>query len=126
MTSSLALVPEAKADVADAYLWYEEQGLGLGMDFLRCVEAALRRWIRSHDLANRIKHDLELAVILALKRLQFPRQVGVALQHPSEPDERAHNLDVNLHGARTAQDAGEHGNALFGECVRRCTPTAPT
>jgi len=41
MTSAPILVPEAKADVADAYLWYEEQSLGLGMDFLRCVEAAL-------------------------------------------------------------------------------------
>ena len=41
MTSAPILVPEAKVDVADAYLWYEEQSLGLGMDFLRCVEAAL-------------------------------------------------------------------------------------
>ena len=41
MISPPILVPEAKADVADAYLWYEDQSLGLGMEFLRCVEAAL-------------------------------------------------------------------------------------
>ena len=41
------LLPEAKADVADAYLWYEEQSLGLGLDFLRCVEAALLSLQRS-------------------------------------------------------------------------------
>jgi hypothetical protein len=41
MTDTPILLPEAKADVADAYLWYEEQSLGLGMEFLRCVEAAL-------------------------------------------------------------------------------------
>ena len=35
------LLAEAKADVAEAYLWYEEQSLGLGLEFLRCVEAAL-------------------------------------------------------------------------------------
>jgi hypothetical protein len=35
------LVPEAKSDIADAYLWYEDQCLGLGMDFLRCVEVVL-------------------------------------------------------------------------------------
>ena len=35
------LLPEARADVTDAYLWYEEQSLGLGMEFLRCVEIAL-------------------------------------------------------------------------------------
>jgi plasmid stabilization system protein ParE len=41
MTVPFVFVPEAKADVAGAYLWYEEQSLGLGMEFLRCVEAAL-------------------------------------------------------------------------------------
>jgi plasmid stabilization system protein ParE len=41
MTETPILLPEAKADVADAYHWYEEQSLGLGMEFLRCVEAAL-------------------------------------------------------------------------------------
>lgn len=35
------VVSEAKTDVAEAYLWYEEHCLGLGMDFLRCVEAAI-------------------------------------------------------------------------------------
>lgn len=35
------LIPQAKSDVADAYLWYEDQSLGLGMDFLRCVEVTL-------------------------------------------------------------------------------------
>jgi plasmid stabilization system protein ParE len=41
------LLPEAKADVANAYLWYEEQALGLGLEFLRCVETALRAIERS-------------------------------------------------------------------------------
>lgn len=42
MTKSLILAPEATADIADAFLWYEEQSMGLGMEFVRCVEAALR------------------------------------------------------------------------------------
>jgi len=41
MTFPLILVSEAKADIKEAYLWYEGQSLGLGMEFLRCVEAAL-------------------------------------------------------------------------------------
>lgn len=41
MTLAPILVPEAKEDVAGAYLWYEEQSLGLGLDFLRCVEATI-------------------------------------------------------------------------------------
>ena len=30
MTAKLIILPEAKADIADAYRWYEEQSLGLG------------------------------------------------------------------------------------------------
>jgi plasmid stabilization system protein ParE len=41
MTAPPILVPEAQTDIADAYLWYEEQDLGLGLEFLRCVEVAL-------------------------------------------------------------------------------------
>jgi plasmid stabilization system protein ParE len=41
MTEPPILLPEARADVADAYLWYEEQSMGLGMEFLRCVETAI-------------------------------------------------------------------------------------
>jgi hypothetical protein len=31
MTETPILLPEAKADVADAYFWYEEQSPGLGI-----------------------------------------------------------------------------------------------
>ncbi|MDD2710655.1 MAG: type II toxin-antitoxin system RelE/ParE family toxin [Verrucomicrobiae bacterium] len=41
MTETLILLPEAKADVANAYRWYENQSQGLGMEFLRCVETTL-------------------------------------------------------------------------------------
>ncbi len=41
MISFPVLLPEAKNDVMAAYLWYEEQSAGLGMEFLRCIEAAL-------------------------------------------------------------------------------------
>lgn len=41
MTEAPILLPEAKADVADAYLWYEDQSFGLGMEFLRCIEIGL-------------------------------------------------------------------------------------
>lgn len=41
MTETPVLLPEAKADVAGASLWYEEQSVGLGLEFLRCVETTL-------------------------------------------------------------------------------------
>ncbi len=41
MNATLVLLPEAKKDVEQAYRWYEEQSLGLGMEFLRCLEVIL-------------------------------------------------------------------------------------
>jgi len=34
-------LPEADQEIADAYHWLERRGLGLGKDFLRCLDAAL-------------------------------------------------------------------------------------
>jgi plasmid stabilization system protein ParE len=56
MTETPILLPEAKADVADAYLWYEEQSLGLGMEFLRCVETALHT-IQRNPLSCPMVHE---------------------------------------------------------------------
>lgn len=41
MSATVVLLPEAKKDVARAYRWYEEQSIGLGMEFLRCLEVML-------------------------------------------------------------------------------------
>ena len=34
-------LPAARQDMADAFAWYEQQSLGLGLEFLRCVEATV-------------------------------------------------------------------------------------
>ena len=41
MIDAPLLLPGAKQDVAGTYAWYEDQALGLGMEFLRCLEATL-------------------------------------------------------------------------------------
>lgn len=41
MAHALSITPRAEADLAAAFKWYEEQGVGLGFDFIRCVEARL-------------------------------------------------------------------------------------
>lgn len=37
----LCFLPGAKQDVNDAFVWYEEKSLGLGLEFLRCLEATI-------------------------------------------------------------------------------------
>ena len=39
---SLVILPEAEHDLTQTYTWYEEQEIGLGEKFLRCVDACLQ------------------------------------------------------------------------------------
>lgn len=57
------LLPEAEADVNEAYRWYEEQSLGLGMDFLRCVEAVLTSIQRTPKLYPTVYQGYRRALI---------------------------------------------------------------
>ncbi|HUG91950.1 MAG TPA: type II toxin-antitoxin system RelE/ParE family toxin, partial [Planctomycetaceae bacterium] len=41
MTRPIVLRPEAQAEFNEASDWYEQQRLGLGVDFVRCVQHAL-------------------------------------------------------------------------------------
>jgi plasmid stabilization system protein ParE len=41
MAVEAIILPEADQEIADAYHWLERRRLGLGKDFLRCLEAAL-------------------------------------------------------------------------------------
>jgi len=43
MTFPLNLESEAEADLAEAYLWYENQRTGLGREFIECVETVFAR-----------------------------------------------------------------------------------
>lgn len=36
----------AQADIAESYVWYENRELGLGEEFLRCVDACIERLLR--------------------------------------------------------------------------------
>jgi len=56
MPEDLIFLPEARQDIADAYSWYEEQTLGLGMEFLRCLEASFLS-IQRNPLIYQIVHE---------------------------------------------------------------------
>ena len=35
----LVFIPQARADILDAFEWYEHQSQGLGLEFMRCLDA---------------------------------------------------------------------------------------
>src|SRR3990170_828931 len=82
---------------------------------------------RLHELADGVEDHLELCVVLLLKRFELAFQVGVGDGQCPHADEGAHDLDVDLDGARAPEDAGEHGYALLREGVGGGPPeTSPT
>ena len=56
MTGAPILIPDARADVAAAFRWYEERAFGLGTEFLRCVEAVLLS-IQRNPLIHPVVHE---------------------------------------------------------------------
>ena len=47
MSRRLIVRPEAEAEMADAFDWYEDRVPGLGSEFLLCVDAAFNAILRS-------------------------------------------------------------------------------
>lgn len=41
ITGQIIVRPEAEAEVRQAFAWYQEQSAGLGLEFLRSIEACL-------------------------------------------------------------------------------------
>jgi plasmid stabilization system protein ParE len=50
VTRRLVLQPEAEEDIRSTRHWYEQQAPGLGLEFLRAVEAGVARIERTPDL----------------------------------------------------------------------------
>lgn len=47
---NLIILLEAEQDVAQGYSWYEKQELGLGEEFLRCIDACIQFIRRSPEI----------------------------------------------------------------------------
>ena len=70
MSNRLAIRPEAEADIAEAFDWYEEQVLGLGSDFLLCLDAVLNEIRRNPLLYPQIHRKARRALVR-----RFPYQI---------------------------------------------------
>jgi plasmid stabilization system protein ParE len=56
MVLRLIILSEAEQDVAQAYMWYEEQEPGLGEEFLQCVDACIQ-FIRRNPEIYEVAHE---------------------------------------------------------------------
>ena len=94
MTTALIVQPEAEADLAEAYRWYETQHSGLGQEFLEAADRAFER-IAEQPLRHAAVHRDTRRTFLR----RFPYVVFHVLR-----DDRVHVLAV-LHQRRNPRIA---------------------
>ena len=63
MVVELIIAPEALQDVDDAYSWYENRRVGLGEDFLSCVDACVQKICRVPELYIKIHENYRRALV---------------------------------------------------------------
>jgi plasmid stabilization system protein ParE len=56
MAADLIVAPEAEQDLVEAYGWYEGQRVGLGEEFLSCIDACIEN-VRRFPATNALIHE---------------------------------------------------------------------
>src|SRR5262249_42421272 len=69
MAARLIVAPEAEDDLAEAYAWYERQRVGLGEDFLTCVDATIEAICRSPKMHAVIHENYRRSLV---RRFPYP------------------------------------------------------
>lgn len=63
MNLELTLSEDAEKDISEAYAWYEERRLGLGEDFLSCLDASLQGVKRMPEMHPIVYQSFRRALI---------------------------------------------------------------
>ena len=63
MAVELITAPEVQQDVDEAYSWYEDRRLGLGEEFLGCVDACIQTICRMPELHAKVYEDFRRALV---------------------------------------------------------------
>jgi plasmid stabilization system protein ParE len=75
VTLEISIRPEAEAEMAEAFDWYEEHVPGLGSDFLLNVDAAFHAILRNPRLFPVVHQNLRRALTR-----RFPYQIFYVLE----------------------------------------------
>ena len=63
MASELIIAPEAEQDLAEAYAWYEGRRIGLGEEFLNCVDACMEAIRRTPEMHTRVHENYRRGLV---------------------------------------------------------------
>jgi hypothetical protein len=63
MTTELVLAPEVGQDVSEAYRWYNERRIGLGEEFLSCVDACIQSICRKPEMHSIVYRNFRRGLV---------------------------------------------------------------
>lgn len=63
MAARLIIAAEAEQDLAEAYAWYESRRLGLGEEFLSCVDACVEAICRAPEMHTVLHEDYRRGLV---------------------------------------------------------------
>lgn len=63
MAAELILAPEAEQDLNEAYTWYEARRIGLGEEFLACVDACIQGIGRMPEMYATVHENYRRALV---------------------------------------------------------------
>lgn len=63
MAAELIMALEAEQDIDEAYSYYERQRIGLGEDFLTCVNACIQAICRTPEMHQRVYRDYRRGLV---------------------------------------------------------------
>jgi plasmid stabilization system protein ParE len=62
MAAELVIAPEAAQDIDEAYGWYEGRRVGLGEEFLSCVDACIQAICRLPEMHTKVHKEYRRAL----------------------------------------------------------------
>jgi len=63
MADELVIAPEATSDIESAYAWYEKRRVGLGEEFLGCVDAIIQGLGRTPEMYSKVYKEYRRALV---------------------------------------------------------------
>ena len=63
MAAELVIAPEATQDIDEAYGWYEGRRVGLGEEFLSCVDACIQAICRLPEMHAKVDKEYRRALV---------------------------------------------------------------
>ncbi len=79
MAVDLILAPEAEHDIAEAYGWHEGRRLGLGEDFLTCVDACIQALCRAPEIHAKVFANYRRSLVRRFPYAVFYEYEGDAI-----------------------------------------------